>query len=449
MGTGIELLEQSERVVPLLPEDAEFLSKALKFVVIPFSGSAADQTFFSVNPEQWVGHFTLPSGSIVRITPKIPTATVLRMLAYAFLRWHEPFLRPEEVEYETDSLLFEPLVRLFNELVTARTRKGLVQDYVRHEENLTVVRGKFIFREHIQKNAGYPNRAFCRFFENTVDVPDNQIICRTLRVLLSNSPWTRRTEHDLIANLHQFEAVSDVYPRSLHLGVHHYHRLNEDYAVIHQLCALFLASSSISESVGSFPFKGFLLDMNKLFEKFVEQAFVTVGKRLRLDIRAQKQELLADGDFVATIQPDIIVSSFGTIKAIVDAKYKRDAVGPQNSDIFQVVAYGTALRCLNTYLVYPETELAPEGTMQVRNSQIVVNTKRFAVSGADCVEAAEECVRIVLQKVARTETVSPVGTVRTWGDYGRDSSRAASLSDSSLFSTKAFTEISDCGSKLR
>jgi 5-methylcytosine-specific restriction endonuclease McrBC regulatory subunit McrC len=177
------------------------------------------------------------------------------------------------------------------------------------------------------------------------------------------------TEHDLIANLHQFEAVSDVDPRSFHLGVHHYHRLNEDYEPIHRLCALFLATSSISESTGNFPFKGFLLDMNKLFEKFVEQAFVSVGSRLGLDIHAQRPEPLADGKFVPIIQPDIVVSSSGSIKAIVDAKYKRDGSGPQNSDIFQVIAYGTALRCVETYLFYPETVPGTDGTMHVKNSR--------------------------------------------------------------------------------
>ena len=393
----VELIEQSDRIVALSRVDAEFLSQ-LKFAVIPSSGGE-DQTLFSVNPQQWVGHFRLPSGIIVSIVPKIHSANVLRMLAYAFLRWNGEFLRPEEVEYETDFFLFEPLVRLFNELVTARTRRGLVQDYVRHEETLNVVRGKFLFREHIQQNTGYPNRAFCRFFENTVDISDNQIIRRTLRVLFSNGAWTKRTEHGLIANFHQFEAVSDVDPRSLHFGVHHYHRLNEDYEPIHRLCALFLATASVSEAAGSFPFKGFLLDMNKLFEKFVEQAFINVGYRFGLDIHPQRQEPLGTGEFVPMIQPDITVSRSGKIKAVVDAKYKRDAFGPQNSDMFQVIAYGTALRCFDTYLFYPETELAVDRVISVRNSPIVVNTKRVPVSGGDCVKSTEESVRKLLQQL--------------------------------------------------
>lgn len=394
----VELVEQSELEVELSQKDAAFLAQ-LKFNVIPCSRADDGQYLFTVNPQQWVGHFRLPSGTVVKIIPKIPSASVLRMLAYAFLRWHEQMLRPEEVDFETDSFLFEPLVRLFSDLVAARARRGLVHDYVRHEEDRSLIRGKLLLREHIHRNVGYPNRAYCRFFENTVDIPDNQIIRRTLKLLLSNGGWSSGTEHGLIANCHQFETVSDVDLRSVRLDAHHYHRLNEDYEPIHRLCALFLATSSISEAVGKLPFSGFLLDMNKLFEKFVEQAFVTVGTKLGIEIWPQKQESLADSPFVR-IYPDIVAARAGTAVAIVDAKYKRDAFGPQNSDMFQVIAYGTALRCSDTFLFYPETELAMERTILVRNSPIVVNTRRVAISGEDCIKSAEDSVRAVLDRAA-------------------------------------------------
>ncbi len=142
----------------------------------------------------------------------------------------------------------------------------------------------------------------------------------TLKLLLSNGGWTRYTEHALIANFHQFEGVSDLHSRSIHFGPHHYHRLNDDYEPIHRLCTLFLASASISETVGELPFRGFLLDMNKLFEKFVEQAFIAVGAKLRVDVQPQKREPLSKSQFLPMIQPDIIVKCAGRTTAVVDAK---------------------------------------------------------------------------------------------------------------------------------
>ncbi len=409
----VQLAEQAEQDVWLTQRDADFLA-GINFAVTPISDVEDGHRFFKVNPQQWVGHFRMPSGTVTTIIPKIQTASVLRMLAYSFLRWKEQMLRPELVKCETDSFLFEPLVRLFNDLVAARARRGLVQDYVRHEENLALVRGKILFKEHIEQNIGYPNRAYCRFFENTVDISDNQIIRRTLRVLLANGGWTKGTEHSLIANLHQFEAVSDVDSRGLHFGAHHYHHLNEDYEPIHRLCALFLSTSSVSEVIGGFAFSGFLLDMNKLFEKFVEQAFVRVGARMGLEILPQKEDRLSDRHYIAFIRPDIIVAHRGKVRAVVDAKYKRDAYGPQNSDLFQVVAYGTALSCNDTYLLYPETELAVNRELHVRNSPIIVKTRRVAISGAEAVNSAEECVKAVLDSALVSVTAdSSVLSMRT------------------------------------
>jgi 5-methylcytosine-specific restriction endonuclease McrBC regulatory subunit McrC len=138
--------------------------------------------------------------------------------------------------------------------------------------------------------------------------------------------------------------------------------------------------------------------MNVLFEKFVERAFIVVGRDFAVSIQPQRSERLSDGEYVPMIQPDIIVTLGGIVVAIVDAKYKRDAFGPANSDLFQVVTYGTALRCTDTYLFYPETELCVDRRIPIRNSPIVVNTSRVGVSGPDCVLSAERSARLVIKQ---------------------------------------------------
>jgi 5-methylcytosine-specific restriction endonuclease McrBC regulatory subunit McrC len=50
-----------------------------------------------------------------------------------------------------------------------------------------------------------------------------------------------------------------------------YNRLNEDYWQLHQFCRLLLEGASLSEESGPFDFQTFLVDMNKLFERFVTQ----------------------------------------------------------------------------------------------------------------------------------------------------------------------------------
>jgi 5-methylcytosine-specific restriction enzyme subunit McrC len=325
------------------------------------------------------------------------------MLAYVFTEGHQDYLRPEQVKYASDSLLFEPLVRLFNDLVSRRVRRGLVQDYVQREENSASFRGALDANPHIQHNLGRDNRIWCRFFEQTVDIDDNRVIKSALHHLLRFGGWTTSTTHDLIANFHKFDSVS--FERSArHVWAHrHYHRLNDDYRSIHDLCRIFLAGTSISEKVGVHEFKGFLLNMNTLFEEFVQQAFISVVRNTTASAAIQKSEPLSMNTAAPMVRPDVMIRELGAVISIVDAKYKRDVAGPQNPDIYQVVTYGTVLNCPRTYLLYPHTELDSEHDFRILNSPIIVHARRINISIPDCAKAAEMIARGIVTESQRRE----------------------------------------------
>jgi 5-methylcytosine-specific restriction enzyme subunit McrC len=399
--------EQAFCPASLFPVDVPYLS-ALRFQLRPAHGEepAQDTGEWLVNPGESVGHFRLPSGRIVVITPKIGGANVFRMLAYVFTAGHQDYLRPEQVEYASDSLLFEPLVRLLNELVGNRVRRGLVQDYVGREENLASFRGAFNSNPHIQQNLGRDNLIHCRFFEQTVDVGDNRLIKSTLHHLLQVGGWTTRTTHNLVANFHQFDSVILERPAQHVWGQRHYHRLNNDYRPIHSLCRMFLAYSSISERVGVHEFKGFLLNMNMLFEEFIQQSFVNVARHGTLRVAIQKPEPLSTNMLAPVVRPDVTIRDRVKAVTIVDAKYKKDANGPGNPDIYQVIAYGTVLKCPRAYLLYPHTELDTQHEFPILNSQIVVRTRRVDISASDCVGSAETTAENIIAECQRSDEIS-------------------------------------------
>jgi hypothetical protein len=200
----VSLEEQHFMAVRMLAEDAEYMARVLQFDVVPLKDAQPqeDQTGdrlhdFDVNPNQYVGHFLLPSGMTAIIAPKIIQANVFRMLAYVFARSNPDVFLPPEVLYARENLLFEPLVQLFNDLVENRVRRGLVKDYLQHENNERVLRCQIVFDQHIQQNICRPDRLFCRYFDNTFDVEDNQIIKYTLRHLVSCAPWSLGTLQSL------------------------------------------------------------------------------------------------------------------------------------------------------------------------------------------------------------------------------------------------------------
>jgi 5-methylcytosine-specific restriction enzyme subunit McrC len=395
----ITLKEQAAQLVFLEPGDIRCLER-LRFQISLTEMSTANDAVASlacfVNPTSLVGHFQLPSHRIVVVEPKIDAANVFRMLGYVFTDEHRRLFQNEDVQYDSERLLFEPLVERFNALVNARTKRGLVQDYIRREDNLSVFRGALNTKGHVQQNLGRENRVHCRFFEQTVDVPDNRYVKAALWHLLQFGGWTPRTTQSLIRNLHHFDAVTLEPLRPRALPHRHYHRLNDDYQPIHELCRLFAECSSVSEHFGSVRFNGFLLDMNRLFEQFVQRAFENVSRRGKRRVAIQEQCQLSVGINSPKIRPDVTVWSGDCVTAIADAKYKRDFAVPQNSDMYQVITYGTVLECPEVYLLYPQTEIDSERDFPVLNSPIVVKTRQVDIASPNAVAIAEALARSIL-----------------------------------------------------
>lgn len=401
----IRLAEQSFCRSKLTLEELQYLtSLKLQVIVEPRQNPPEEGEGFldcQINPNALVGHFVLPSGRLVVIEPKIETASIFRMLAYVFTEGHRRVLHEEDVHYEPDALMFEPLVELFNVLVSARVRRGLVQDYMRREENLGSFRGALNVTQHIQQNLARDNRIHCRFFEQTVDVPDNRLIKRALHHLVQFGGWTQKTMHGLIANFHHFDPVTLDLATQTRSTTTHYHRLNDDYRPIHQLCRMFLASSTISERVGALGFRGFLLDMNQLFENFVQKAFENVSRRGALSAETQRPRPMSFNLVAPDIKPDITIRRQGKVEVVADAKYKKDEGGPRNPDIYQVIAYGTVLQCPEVFLLYPQTEIDSEHDFPIINSSIIVKTRRVDISSCDGVERTEALAHDIIRQCCR------------------------------------------------
>ncbi|MEK7405221.1 MAG: hypothetical protein AAB225_08945 [Acidobacteriota bacterium] len=388
-------------------EDAALL-KTLDFDLVRLAASdttGADlhpgQAYFLANPKQYVAHLALPSGSLLLVEPKINPANVFRMLAYVYAGWNRDVFRNAEVFYSTDRLLFEPLVELFSDLVAARVRRGLGQDYVRHEENLAVMRGRILLERQVAANAVRPDRLFCRYHQQTPDIEDNQIVKWTLRHLAGVDGWSARTVHSLRVNLRHFSEVSLRAPDRGALSGRVYNRMNDDYRLLHDFCRLFLGNGAITEHAGDWRFRGFLLDMNLLFEAFVTEAFSTVARFTCFSAHPHRPDLLSQPPSTRIrIRPDVTVCDRGRTAAIVDAKYKRLAGTLANHDFYQMIAYGTALQCGRAYLFYPATEWDDDVAIKVRHSPITIQVRRIDIGHPDCVSLVEQAARTILDEAA-------------------------------------------------
>ena len=126
--------------------------------------------------------------------------------------------------------------------------------------------------------------------------------------------------------------------------------------------------------------QGFLIDMNRVFQDFVTQA---LRESLRLPAHVFRSETAIKPTFLdeaerIRLKPDLSWWESGTCIFVGDAKYKRivdDRV--PNADLYQLLAYATALDLPGGLLIYAEGETAP-ATHMVRYAG-----KRLEVAALD------------------------------------------------------------------
>ena len=146
------------------------------------------------------------------------------------------------------------------------------------------------------------------------------------------------------------------------------------------LARLILRYAAIEAGRGAVRAAGFLMDMNVVFQEFATRALrEELGlseRRFRAD--RDVSHLFLDESEKVALKPDLSWWDGRTCRFVGDAKYKRvqDERVP-NADLYQLLAYATALDLPGGMLVYAGGE-AEEVVHQVRHTG-----KRLEVSALD------------------------------------------------------------------
>ena len=137
-------------------------------------------------------------------------------------------------------------------------------------------------------------------------------------------------------------------------------RLNEHYRNVVELSRLVLQQNAFESRRGDVRASGFLMDMNKVFQEFLT---VALREALGLSERAFGESKVdsLDEDNRVRLEPDLVWREGGRYVFVGDAKYKRvrDERVP-NADLYQLLAYVTALDLPGGLLVYAKDDDDPE-----------------------------------------------------------------------------------------
>jgi 5-methylcytosine-specific restriction enzyme subunit McrC len=328
----------------------------------------------------WVGHIPLTPDFHLALRPKVQLGNLLRMLEYAYDLKSFRFL---EGLFDCKSLeeFYERLADILANRILNRGRQGFYCAYLPKTEDLPYVRGRINVRQIISKP--WDVKVQCDYEEHTADVEENQILAWTLWCIARSGLCTERVLPTVRRAYHLLQGLVTLQPKSPQVCVgRQYNRLNADYRLLHALCRFFLEQSGPSFEMGERSMLPFLVDMARLYERFVAEWLKahreTVLLPQGLDIKSQERLYVGEGkDIYFDIDLVLQDAATGGAKYVLDTKYKTPTA-PASSDIAQVVAYAEAKGCQEAILVYPTSLVEP---LDIKVGSIKIRSLTFSLAG--------------------------------------------------------------------
>jgi 5-methylcytosine-specific restriction enzyme subunit McrC len=312
-------------------------------------------------------------GVEVRIAPKLPVPRLFFLLGYA----RDPKgWQTSTVGFEADDDLVAAIAQGFVRQAERALQRGVLHGYVERDDALTVLRGRLRTSEQIARRHGLPLPLEVRYDEFVDDIAENRIL-RTAAQALAGLP---RVPDEVAGRLRRLVARLDT-ARLIRRGESRPTwtptRLNARYVPALRLAELILDASSIEHRPGDVASSGFLVDTWRAFEDFVGVALREALATYQGSLELQDRGYFLDVAKQVRLRPDMVWRSAGRVAAVLDAKYKiENEKGVPDSDLYQMLAYCTALGIPRGHLLYARG-LGPVREHEVRHAGTVLACHAF------------------------------------------------------------------------
>ncbi len=357
---------------------------------------ASEQGTYRLTPGSIVGALEIDDMSVL-IRPKIDIPQLLSIACYAMSRFRP---RREMFDYPSHYELPDVLALALTSAAKQAFSQGLLHGYLTREEALYTVRGRIRFDDQIRRRFGIPLPIEVRYEEFTDDILANRLV-KAAAVRLGGmrlrEPRARRELNRTTAIL---DNVTLLEFRGGEVPEVALDRFGEHYRGVVELARLVLQHSAYESNRGNVRATAFLMDMNQVFQEFVTVA-------LREDLRLSKEEFkertiktLDVGEKV-NLKPDLVWRRGSSCVFVGDAKYKDiTGTGARSGDLYQLLAYVTALNLPGGMLVYAAGE-ADSVAHEVRHSG-----KRLGVATLDISGTLDEILENVSNLASRVRDLS-------------------------------------------
>ncbi len=249
----------------------------------------------------------------------IPVKNIYHMLSYAFQNLQESTYRSLGTEE------FENIVELCGEILirglSQQIKRGLLREYITHQEVLSSPKGKIGMSESIKEMRNLRHQLYCSHDEFSINFPMHRILKSTMLLLL-RSKLTRERKVKIRRLLMYFPHVNTVDLTQVNWSMR-FHRNNQSYQMLISISHLLVKGLLQTEEQGSQRLMQFVdnQSMSRLYEKFIlsyyQKEFPQLTPRalqVPWDLDNDMQEMLP------RMQTDITLSHKETT-LIIDAKY--------------------------------------------------------------------------------------------------------------------------------
>jgi 5-methylcytosine-specific restriction enzyme subunit McrC len=387
----LTLTERTPAEVRLAPEDVAYLLAAHAGQLD--LGPTARPGHYRLTSRGYVGVVVCPHTRLV-IRPKIPLENILHLLD-PVSPWPAT---PDHIRPEPATEILDFLAGQLARLLEERAAAGLHRGYTERRETGRVLQGRLDVAAQLRQGGAAKDRLHSRLEDFTADVPCNQVARATAELVLRSplvSEPVRATLTRALVGYH------DVRPAALNeaaFAAAAPDRLGESYRPLLELCRLLADGLGPTEAAGGWAAPAFLLDMERVFERYLTEGLERLLTPAGVDVTAQESSVAnrpVAGQADLVLRPDVTLVRDGRVFAVVDAKWKELGEPPLvPEDVYQVIAYGTSLGARRVVLVYPE-ESDRRWVYRLRRAPLAVHVRTLRVTGT-----AAECRRS-LARLAR------------------------------------------------
>ncbi|HTU92602.1 MAG TPA: hypothetical protein VMF69_21150 [Gemmataceae bacterium] len=386
------LTERRPHIARLAPGDVAFLLEHHRgrLEVLP----AGRRDRYRLTALGCTGVLIAPACRIV-IRPKIPLVNVFAMLDPLADVSSEDDRIAAEMGLEALEFLAGQLARRMAKRVAA----GLHRVYRQQSEQGAVLHGRLDLPAQLREAPGRKDQLHSQYDDLSADVPCNRVVKVTAEALLTSPLLGAEVRAALRQALAGFEGVSSEPLTARVWDTIEAERFPAEYRPLLELCRLFADSLALNDTAGNTPSPSFLLDLERVFEKHVTRGIVEAFAQSRnYTVAVQAARTVNEpvaGQPNVTMCPDLTIDRDGRTVLAIDAKWKRLPGNAESADLYQVLAYGTALGAEGVVLIYPGRRWS------VREHRFTHTALQLMICTLQVGGTREACVRSV-RRLGRT-----------------------------------------------